>query len=203
MRKVILLCGVLLLTGSWVGKTQSFSINDIISTTETIQERTYGIAGKKAYELKVDKWIDATGNKTSPIRLSHFKGKYKVIYCFQNWCPGCHSHGLPSLQKLTNAFKGDSSIVFLAVQTVFEGEHTNTYDKIFEVQKKYNLAIPFGHDPGNESTRGRSSIMYNYRTGGTPWFIFIDQENNVVFNDYHIDADKAIAYLKSVTQTSH
>lgn len=147
----------------------------------------------KAPELRVEQWIDAKGNKLEqPIRLSDYKGKYKIIYCFQHWCPGCHSVGLPSLKKLVDAFQGNDKIVFLAVQTVFEGSHANTYDKILETQKKYGLKIPFGHDPGKR----RSSIMEDYRTGGTPWFIFIDQENNVVFADFHINVDGTIKYLK-------
>jgi len=40
--------------------------------------------------------------------------------------------------------------------------------------------------------------MRDYRSGGTPWFIFIDQEGTVVFNDYHLDVDKAIEYLKEM-----
>ena len=40
--------------------------------------------------------------------------------------------------------------------------------------------------------------MYDYRTGGTPWFIFINQQDVVVFNDYHLNVDKAIEYLKGI-----
>ena len=53
----------------------------------------------KAPEFKVNQWIDANGNKTEPIKLLDYKGKFKVIYCFQSWCPGCHSKGLPDLKK--------------------------------------------------------------------------------------------------------
>jgi len=148
----------------------------------------------KAPELRVDDWIDANGEKTTPVKLADFEGKYKVIYCFQHWCPGCHSVGLPSLQKLVSAFEENDKIAFLAVQTVFEGADKNTYDKILETQKKYDLAIPFGHDAGD----GRSTIMQDYQTGGTPWFIFIDNKNNVFFADFHINTDETIKYLKEV-----
>jgi len=40
--------------------------------------------------------------------------------------------------------------------------------------------------------------MYHYRTGGTPWFIFIDQDNKVIFNDFHLNDEKAIEYLQSI-----
>lgn len=150
-----------------------------------------------APEFRVNDWVDANGNKTDAIALSDFNGKFKVLYCFQSWCPGCHSKGLPDLQKMVNALKGNDNVVFLAIQTVFEGHHANTYDKMIETQKKYQLEIPFGHDAGDDG-KSKSNIMNNYQTGGTPWFIFIDKHNNVVFSDFHLNADAAIEFLKTM-----
>ncbi len=158
----------------------------------------YGIDGFKAHEFEVDHWVDANGKPTKPIKLSDFEGEFKVIYCFQSWCPGCHSRGLPALQEMTKALKKNDNVTFLAIQTVFEGHHENTFEKIMEIQEKYGLEIPFGHDPGDENSHNRSKIMQHYRTGGTPWFIFIDQKNNVVFNDFHLNVEKAIEFLKTI-----
>jgi len=69
---------------------------------------------------------------------------------------------------------------------------------LVETQEKYELNIPFGHDIGNDKTFKRSSTMFNYKTGGTPWFIFIDQNNKVIFNDYHLNEDKVISYLQEI-----
>lgn len=152
----------------------------------------------KAPEFDVAKWIDANGKATEPIKLSDFSGKFKVVYCFQSWCPGCHNSGFPALQKMTESLKGKDDLVFLAIQTVFEGHYANTYEKVAETQKKYNLKIPFGHDPGDESSNNRSKILTNYNTGGTPWFIFIDKDDNVVFADFHVNAENAIEFLKTL-----
>ena len=89
----------------------------------------------KAPEFNIQDWIDAKGNKTEPIRLADFKGKFKIVYCFQHWCPGCHSKGLPDLKKMVDALGDKKDIVFLAIQTVFEGFESNTYAKISEIQK--------------------------------------------------------------------
>ena len=151
----------------------------------------------KAPEFNVKDWIDANGNKTDQIKLTDLDGQFKVVYCFQSWCPGCHSVGLPNLQKMVNALKGNDKVAFLAVQTVFEGYHENTYENMVETQKKYDLKIPFGHDAGDDG-KSRSNIMTNYKTGGTPWFILIDQNNNVVFADFHLNVDASIDVLKSV-----
>ena len=158
----------------------------------------YGIEGQRAPELNVSRWVDKNGNETSPINLADFEGKFKVIYNFQAWCPGCHSVGLPSLQKMVNELEGNDNVIFLAVQTVFEGAHANTFERMVEIQKEYDLKIPFGHDEGDTSSQNINHIMKNYRTGGTPWFILIDKNNRVIFNDFHLNTEKAIEYLKTL-----
>ncbi|MDX1363888.1 peroxiredoxin family protein [Arenibacter latericius] len=137
-----------------------------------------------ATELEVTQWIDAKGRATNPILLSDYKDKFKVIYCFQYWCKGCHTRGFPSLVRMINENQHRKDILFLAVQTVFEGHKENTYDKLLVTQKEYDLKIPFGHDTGDTSTNNISKIMINYRTMGTPWFILINEENRVVFSDF-------------------
>jgi len=178
------------------------SLNAQMVTIEDIAMKEsrpgYGIVGQEAPELAVTQWIDGSGEESAPFTLADQKGKFKVIYCFQAWCPGCHSRGLPSLQKMTKALEGNDKVVFAAIQTVFEGSHANTYERMVEIQKEYNLQIPFGHDDGKDTSRKISSTMQNFRTGGTPWFILIDQSGKVVFNDFHLKTDKAIEYLKNL-----
>lgn len=151
----------------------------------------------KAPEFNVKQWIDANGKETASIKLSDFEGKFKVIYCFQSWCPGCHSKGLPDLKKMVDALEGNDKVAFLAIQTVFEGHKDNTYEKMVETQKQYDLKIPFGHDAGDDG-KSKSNIMTNYNTGGTPWFILIDKNDNVVFADFHLNPSAAIEVLNSI-----
>jgi len=151
----------------------------------------------KAPEFEVKHWIDSNGSKTKQIKLSDFKGRFKVVYCFQNWCPGCHSKGLPDLKKMVEALKENDNVTFLAIQTVFEEHDTNTYNKMVATQKQYELEIPFGHDAGDDDI-SHSNVMTNYNTGGTPWYIFIDKHDNVVFSDFHLNSDAAIEFLKAL-----
>ena len=150
-----------------------------------------------SHPTQVDYWIDRDG-QDSRFQLADQQGRWVFLKCFQSWCPGCHSRGLPALQEMTKALKNNDSVAFLAIQTVFEGHHENTFDKIMEIQEKYGLEIPFGHDPGDDDSHNRSRVMQHYGTGGTPWFIFIDQKNNVVFNDFHLNVKKAIEFLKTI-----
>lgn len=151
----------------------------------------------RAPEFNVKRWIDANGTETNPIKLADLKGKFKIVYCFQSWCPGCQNNGLPGLQKMVEGLKGNDTIVFIAIQTVFEGHESNTFEKMVETQKRYDLKIPFGHDIANDG-KSLSNIMTNYNTGGTPWFIWIDKHDNVVFSDFHLNPDVAIEFLKTI-----
>lgn len=151
----------------------------------------------KAPEFHVNNWIDANGNKIDSVKLSDLKGQFKILYCFQSWCPGCHSKGLPDLKKMVTELQDKDTITFLAIQTVFEGHESNTYEKMVETQKQYELKIPFGHDAGDDG-KSKSNMMTNYQTGGTPWFIFIDKHDNVVFADFHLNVDAAISFLKTL-----
>lgn len=159
----------------------------------------YGINGQVAPSLRVNKWIGSDGKNMDGIDLKDMIGKYKLIYCFQAWCPGCHKTGFPALQKIVREMEGNSRITFLAIQTVFEGHHANTVDKLRDMQKQYDLKIPFAHDVGGGTDSGHISYtMKDYRIGGTPWYILLDDQNKVLFNDFHLDADEMIKFLKTI-----
>ncbi len=170
-----------------------------LSKTLVVKSATntdYGIVGRTAPELEIDYWIDRHGNPTS-FSLTEHKGKWVFLKCFQSWCPGCHSHGLPAVKKISDALENNPRVVFAGIQTVFEGFGTNTVDKVRKVQLQYDLQFPMGHDPGEPN--GHPATMINYRTGGTPWMILIDPHQEVVYNDFGIDADKVIDFLVKQT----
>lgn len=145
--------------------------------------------GWPAPELRVARWIDGAGVLHAPLRLADLGPGFKIIFCFQHACPGCHSVGFPTLQKLV-AGLADKGFGFAAVQTVFEEAELNTVERVRDEQLRYGLAIPFGHDPASD--RGPSSLMLDYQTGGTPWFIVIDPSGRLAFSDFSIDADRLI-----------
>ena len=154
----------------------------------------HGIAGAQAPELDVDYWIDKDGNPTS-FHLADAEQKWVYLYCFQNWCPGCHSHGFPTIQKISRAFADENRVVAVAVQTVFEGFSVNTVASVRKIQRQYDLPITMGHDPGDPNGDHRPKTMREYRTGGTPWAVLISPAGKVVFNGFHPDADKVINFI--------
>lgn len=156
----------------------------------------YGITGQIAPELTVDYWIDKDGTETD-FKIADHQGKWIFLKGFQSWCPGCHSHGFPTLKKISDALADNPNVVFAGIQTVFEGPMINTVDKVRDIQLQYHLKLPMGHDPGGEN--GRSYTMTDYRTGGTPWMILINPDREVVYNDFSINADKTIEFLTEQT----
>ena len=154
--------------------------------------RSDPMASVQAPELRVAQWIDGDGKPRVSLTLDELGSNLKVIYCFQHWCPGCHSAGFPTLQRLVAALT-PLSVGFAVVQTVFEGFESNTFDRLRETQQRYDLQLPFGHDAiaGQPPT-----IMQDYQTRGTPWFILINGKNEVVFSDFHLDGEKLVQWLQ-------
>ena len=151
------------------------------------QRSELGILGKPAPSWIVDNWTNLPADAES-INVSDYQGKVIYLYCFQSWCPGCHKYGFPTLQKLIAFYKDNKKVEFVAVQTTFEGYHTNTFESAKRTAKQYELDIPIGHS----GTAGkRSQLMRDYRTGGTPWTVIIDQNGIVRYNDFHIKVAQA------------
>jgi len=149
-----------------------------------------------APELRVGRWINGDGVETKPLRLADLGDGFKIIYCFQHWCAGCHSGGFPALIALQGAL-ADKGFGFAVIQTVFEGFEENTFDKLRVTQKRYGLAVPFGHDLPDEGAPV-STFMLDYRSGGTPWFTVIDPLGRILYADFHIDPAR---FLQALSQT--
>jgi thiol-disulfide isomerase/thioredoxin len=141
-----------------------------------IQTLPRGIVGQESPSLQGVEWIQTVGRTSPAIE----KGNVNYLFFFQSWCPGCHSHGFPTLQKLKEKF---SDVNFIAVQTVFEGFSTNTKERAVVDVKSFGLDIPVGHD----GTLGTPSpLMRVYRSGGTPWTVIIDKHGIVRFNGFRL-----------------
>ncbi len=134
-------------------------------------------------QLRVPQWIDAHGNPSRPLELADLGDDFKVIFCFQHGCPGGHSHGFPTLKAMVEGLSGQG-FGFAAVQTVFTAAEINTFDRLRETQRRYGLAIPFGHDPAVDRY---PSLMADFETRGTPWFIVFDPLGEVLHSDFRLD----------------
>lgn len=183
------------------GAISALGLTSLSLPTHLLAQETHGITGKNAPELNVPQWINGKGKPQKPFSIHDNHGKWIYLKCFQEWCPACHSVGFPNLQKLVNAFPDDQHVAKEVIQTTFEGFSSNTFSALRKNQLRYDLDLPFGHDPGNiELPRNNHqhypNTMVSYGTGGTPWVVLINPEGVVVFSNFHINIDKLIPYLK-------
>ena len=147
-----------------------------------------GILNQQAPSWGVERWVRNPGGDAA-LDVDDFRGRVVYLYCFQSWCPGCHSRGFPTLRKIIDRYADDPEVGIVAVQTVFEGFDANTPEKAEETAAKYALDIPVGH---SGSSREPSALMRAYRTGGTPWTVIIDKNGTVRYNGFHIRPEQAI-----------
>lgn len=157
-----------------------------------------GIANLPAPSLVDVRWIDGEGNDVQELSLEDLGSGYRILFFFQHACPGCHSHGFPTLVRLVEQLAGPD-VGFAAIQTAFEDFDVNGFERIRENQLRYKLRIPFGHAaprPGNSLPQ----IMADYRTGGTPWFVGIAPDNQVVFDAFQLDTETLISALIALSK---
>lgn len=138
-----------------------------------------------APQLRVPQWIDAHGHPCWKQKITLNSSPRSASSSGQLGFPGCHSHGFPTLKALVEALSGQG-FGFAAVQTVFESAEINTFDRLRETQQRYGLSIPFGHDPAVDRY---PSLMADFETRGTPWFIVIDPLGEVIHSDFRLDTE--------------
>ncbi|MFT7623784.1 MAG: peroxiredoxin [Myxococcota bacterium] len=130
------------------------------------------------------------------VSIADQRGKVVYLYFFQSWCPGCHKRGFSTLKTVSETFRNDDQVAFIAIQTVFEGFGTNTAKRAKETADSFGLTCPVGHD-GSEET-GKPGVMGRYRSGGTPWTVIVDKTGLVRFNGFAIKPRLAINLIHTL-----
>lgn len=154
-----------------------------------------GIEGMKAPVWDVEEWFNLD-NGVSRLDVDDLAGKVVYLYGFQSWCPGCHSHGFPTLAAVQRHFSDNHDVAFVAIQTVFEGFDVNGLTEALASVNSHGLSVPVGHDPGRDGLG--SDVMRRYRSGGTPWIVLIDRDGIVRFNGFQADATDLIERIEAL-----
>jgi thiol-disulfide isomerase/thioredoxin len=159
-----------------------------LSLAVSAQETPKGIQGQKAPLLNVGDWYQLPEGKDK-VEITDYEGKIVVLLFFQHWCEASQERELPVLQKLVKHYEGNDGIVFLAIQTAFEGFLDNTPDKLAVAAKKFDLTIPMGH---YTKVPGFPGVSGTYKPGGTPWWVIIDRMGMVEYNGFILNEEEAI-----------
>lgn len=147
-----------------------------------------GIEGQQAPLLNVSDWYHAPEGKDK-VEITDYPGKIIVMLFFQHWCRASQERELPVLKHLVDHYKGNQEIVFLAIQTAFEGFLDNTIDKLPVTAEKFGLDIPIGH---YTKAPGFPGVSGAYKPGGTPWWVIIDRTGRVEYNGFLLNEEEAI-----------
>jgi len=67
-------------------------------------------------------------------------------------------------------------------------------------QKAPELTLDTWIDAGNSASDRPPQTMLNYRSAGTPWTVIIDREGTIVYNQFHIEVEKAVALIKALLE---
>ena len=160
----------------------------LLATTGLRADQQKGIEGQEAPLLNIGDWYQLPEGKDK-IEITDYPGKIVVLFFFQHWCQASQEREFPVLKKLVDRYKGNDGIVFLAVQTAFEGFLDNTPDKLAVAAKKFELDIPFGH---YTKVPGFPGVSGTYKPGGTPWWVIIDRERKVEYNGFILNEEEAV-----------
>ena len=116
---------------------------------------------------------DLDGNVVS---LKDLKGKVIVLDFWSTWCVPCKK-SFPAMQLAVNAYKNDSAVKFLFINT-WETTKTPVEDvKKYFAQSGFNFQVLM--DLKNET--GRNAAVEDYGVSAIPAKFVIDKAGNIVF----------------------
>ncbi len=157
-----------------------------------------GIEGKEAPLLEVDNWIQTPEGKDR-VEITDYPGKIVVLLFFQHWCRASQESELPVLKETRRSLPGQQGIVFIAVQTTFEGFLENTSDNARGDGEEVRSRYPLWSQP---ETRGSPQRQCRLSAGRhTPWWVIIDRKQGGVQRPHpergrgHQGFDKMLAGL--------
>ncbi|HOS48595.1 MAG TPA: hypothetical protein PLG57_08150 [Bacteroidia bacterium] len=157
--------------------------------------KSAGILGMSAPELRIGTWIDHSGCPMDPPSFIQLLGKTKVIFCYQPNCRGSIGIGLPIMKKLIEVTSNNPDVEVMAVQTIFNFPYDHPPHKLPTIQKELQMPIPIGYT-NHRTNEEACHFISDYNVVGTPWYIFIDANNKVIYNHYYITLDEAMKIIR-------
>jgi thiol-disulfide isomerase/thioredoxin len=114
------------------------------------------------------------------------KGKPLLILFFSLGCPGCLGRAIPYANRVV--FEHGNQINVLGIHTNFEGVDFPV-SKFEKAKEEFHVRFPFFKDANFDTT------FLDYGAGGTPHWILVDKDWNVVYSIFGSDPNNALLRL--------
>ncbi|MBT8221284.1 MAG: TlpA family protein disulfide reductase [Bacteroidia bacterium] len=118
--------------------------------------------------------------------IEDFTGKPLLILFFSLGCPGCLGRAIPFANRI--AYENEGTMHVLGIHTNFEGVDVSK-EKFLKAKEEFYIRFPFFKDYNYDTT------FLNYGAGGTPHWILVDEEGNVVYSIFGSDPNNALLRL--------
>ena len=135
---------------------------------------------------KICPWhLESIGQGEVP-HYDTFKGKPLLILFFYLGCPGCLGRAIPFANKMVYEHGGKINV--LGIHSNFEGpEYTN--GEIIEHLKSLHVRFSVFRDSGLATT------FHDYLAGGTPHWILVNKDGEVIRSIFGSDPNRALLWL--------
>lgn len=114
------------------------------------------------------------------------EGKPLLILFFSLGCPGCLGRAIPYANRIV--FEQSHEINVLGIHTNFEGIDF-PISKFKKAKEDYHIRFPFYKDANFDTT------FLDYGAGGTPHWVLVDENWNVVYTIFGSDPNNALLRL--------
>lgn len=152
-----------------------------------------GILDELAPELTVNEWSGIS--KGISARLESNRGKVICLLLFQADCEWTRKVGLPELKAIQDKFADDPEVLLLAIHTPFRNFEKNTFSNALQLVEKFKVDVPVGHD----GSANKRTVTYDaFNAYGTPWFVVVDKQGVVRFNDITLPLADAIKLFRKL-----
>lgn len=118
--------------------------------------------------------------------VESYKGKPLLILIFGLGCPGCLGRAIPYANRIVIEKAEEMEVI--GIHTNFEGLDF-TKEHFINAQEEFFIRFPFFKDRNYDTT------FLNYGAGGTPHWILVNANGDVVYSIFGSDPNNALLRL--------
>ena len=119
-------------------------------------------------------------------KISDFSGKPTLILIFSLGCPGCLGRAIPFANRMV--FEYGENLNVIGIHSDF-GKEGFTLEQFQKAKDDFYLRFDFFNDKNFDTT------FLDYGAGGTPHWLLVDENGNLVYSIFGSDPNNALLRL--------